>query len=174
MPRRADAAGIAASPRGFGPGEARGTRLAKTHGVNFAPIHKQLAAESVAPNLEDYARTCAAFTWSGARGELADGPGDAWSPEQLMLGAVSACFVPTFRPIARASRIEFASIAVDAVRTVDRRVTRFTENVLRPRLALPAGVEPGRVRGALDGAHPDCLVSASLATTVRVEPEMAG
>jgi peroxiredoxin-like protein len=105
-----------------------------------------------------------------------DGPGDAWSPEQLLLGAVSACFVLTFRAIARASRIEFTSIAVDVEGTVDRTdgLTRFTEIVLRPRLALPAGVEPVRVRQALEKAHRGCLVSASLGTLVRVEPEIAG
>lgn len=39
--------------------------------MDFAPIRKQPSAETVAPNLDDYVRVCAAFTWSGARGELA-------------------------------------------------------------------------------------------------------
>ena len=105
-----------------------------------------------------------------------DGPGDAWSPEQLLLGAVSACFVLTFRAIARASRVEVTSIAVDAEGMVDRADgrARFTEIVLRPRLALPAGVELASVRRVLDKAHRACLVSASLATPIRVEPEICG
>jgi peroxiredoxin-like protein len=105
-----------------------------------------------------------------------DGPGDAWSPEQLLLAAVEACFLLTFRAIAQASRIEFASLAVEAEGIVDRRDggMRFTEIVLRPRVTLPAGEDPVRVRRALEKAERGCLVSASLATPIRLEPEPAG
>jgi peroxiredoxin-like protein len=105
-----------------------------------------------------------------------DGPGDAWSPEQLLLAAVESCFVLTFRSIAKASKLEFTSIAVDGEAVVDRvdGRTRFTEIVLRPRLALPAGVDATRVRRALEKAEHACLVTASLSTPVRLEPDVAG
>jgi peroxiredoxin-like protein len=105
-----------------------------------------------------------------------DGPGDAWSPEQLLVAAVASCFVLTFRAIARASRIDVASLAVDGEGIVDRDggVMRFTEIVLRPRVGLPAGADYTRVRRALEKAEKACLVSASLATPVRVEPEPVG
>jgi peroxiredoxin-like protein len=104
------------------------------------------------------------------------GPGDAWSPEQMLLGAVEACFLLTFRAIARASGIEFTSIAIEGEGVVDRADgrMRFTEIVLRPRLALPAGLEPGRVRRALERAEHGCLVSASLSVPVRLEPDIVG
>jgi organic hydroperoxide reductase OsmC/OhrA len=103
------------------------------------------------------------------------GPGDAWSPEQLLLAAVDACFLLTFRAIAQASKIEFTSLAVDAAGVVDRgdRGMRFTEIVLRARLAIPAGADPTRVRWALEKAEKTCLVSASLSTPIRLEPEIA-
>jgi peroxiredoxin-like protein len=105
-----------------------------------------------------------------------DGPGDAWSPEQLLLAAVQACFLLTFRAVAQASRLEFASIAVEAEGIVDRvgGRTRFTEIVLRPRVALPAGTDWVRVQRALEKAERACLVSASLDTPIRLEPEIAG
>jgi peroxiredoxin-like protein len=105
-----------------------------------------------------------------------DGPGDAWSPEQLLLAAVQACFLLTFRAVAQASRLEFASIAVEAEGVVDRvgGRTRFTEIVLRPRVALPAGTDRVRVQRALEKAERACLVSASLDTPIRLEPEIAG
>jgi peroxiredoxin-like protein len=105
-----------------------------------------------------------------------DGPGDAWSPEQLLLAAVDACFLLTFRAIAQASRIEFASLAVEAEGIVDRANggMRFTEIVLRPRVAIPAGVDTVRVRRALEKAEKTCLISASLSTPIRLEPEIAG
>ncbi len=105
-----------------------------------------------------------------------DGPGDAWSPEQLLVAAVEACFLLTFRAIAKASRIEFTSLSVEGEGIVDRSNggMRFTEIVLRPRVALPAGVDTVRVRRALEKAERTCLVTASLGTTVRLEPEPAG
>ena len=105
-----------------------------------------------------------------------DGPGDAWSPEQLLLAAVQACFLLTFRAVAVASRIEFASLAVEGEGIVDRQDgrTRFTEIILRPRLTLPAGADWVRVQRALEKAERTCLVSASLDTPIRLEPEIAG
>jgi peroxiredoxin-like protein len=104
------------------------------------------------------------------------GPGDAWSPEQLLLAAVQACFLLTFRAVAQASGVEFASMAVEAEGVVDRAggVTRFTEIVLRPRIALPAGADWVRVQRAMEKAERACLVSSSLDTPVRLEPEIAG
>ena len=103
------------------------------------------------------------------------GPGDAWSPEQLLVAAVEACFLLTFRAIAQASRIEFTSLAVEGAGSADRAEggIRFTEIVLRPRLALPAGTDSIRVHRALEKAEKTCLVSASLSTPIRLEPEIA-
>jgi peroxiredoxin-like protein len=103
------------------------------------------------------------------------GPGDAWSPEHLLLAAVETCFLYTLRSVAQASKIEFVSLVLDAEGTVDRQdgVTRFTEIVLRPRLRLAAGADVDRARRILDKAERACLVSASLSTPIRLEPEIA-
>jgi peroxiredoxin-like protein len=105
-----------------------------------------------------------------------DGPGDAWSPEQLLLAAVEACFLLTFRAVAQASGLQWVSMSVEAEGVVDRvgGVTRFTEIVLRPRVALPAGADWVRVQRALEKAERACLVSSSLSTPIRLEPEIAG
>ncbi len=102
-----------------------------------------------------------------------DGPGDAWSPEHLLLAAVQACFLFTLRGVARASGIEFLRCEVEAEGIVDRtdRVMRFTEIVLRPRLALGPTVDRARARRAVEKAEHACLVSASLVTPVRLELE---
>lgn len=64
-----------------------------------------------------------------------DGPGDAWSPEHLVVASVQACFLFTLRAIARLSKVEFTALELDASGTVDRQdgVTRFTEIVRRSR-----------------------------------------
>jgi organic hydroperoxide reductase OsmC/OhrA len=61
-----------------------------------------------------------------------DGPGDAWSPEHLLLASVETCFMFTFRAVAQASKFEFMSLDLAGKGTVDRKdgVTRFTEIVL--------------------------------------------
>ncbi len=103
-----------------------------------------------------------------------DGPGDAWSPEHLLLGAVQACFLLTLRAIARASNVDFLSLELDATGTVDREngITRFTEIVLRPRLKISAGTDRERALRILEKSEKHCLVSASLSTPIRLEPEI--
>jgi organic hydroperoxide reductase OsmC/OhrA len=100
------------------------------------------------------------------------GPGDAWTPEHLFLAAVQSCFLFTLRAVARASKMEFSTLELDAVGTVDRRdgATRFTEIVLRPRLAVASATPRERVLHVLQKTEKACLVSASLSTPVRVEP----
>jgi peroxiredoxin-like protein len=103
-----------------------------------------------------------------------DGPGDAWSPEHLLLAAVETCFLFTLRSVARASKLEFLSLELSGNGKVDRRdgATRFTEIVLRPRLRLAAGADKDRALRILEKSEKACLVSASLSTPVRLEPEV--
>ena len=103
-----------------------------------------------------------------------DGPGDAWSPEHLLLAAVETCFLFTLRAVARASKLEFQALELDAQGTVDRRdgVTRFTEIVLRPRLTVAPGADRARAVAVLEKSEKACLVSASLSTPIRLEPEI--
>ncbi len=103
-----------------------------------------------------------------------DGPGDAWSPEHLLLAAVQTCFLFTLRAIARASKVDFVSLELAATGTVNRRdgVTRFTEIVLRPRLVVPEGTDRARALHVLEKSEKHCLVSASLSTPIRLEPEI--
>ena len=81
-----------------------------------------------------------------------DGPGDAWSPEQLLMAAVETCFLFTLRAVARASKVEFTALQLTGEGTVDRKegATRFTEIVLRPRLTLPAGADRERAMRVLE------------------------
>ena len=103
-----------------------------------------------------------------------DGPGDAWSPEHLLLAAVESCFLFTLRAVARASQLEFTSLDLHAVGVVDRRdrVTRFVEIVLRPRLTVCAGTDREHVLHILGKTEKACLVSASMSTPISLEPEI--
>jgi peroxiredoxin-like protein len=102
------------------------------------------------------------------------GPGDAWGPEHLLLAAVETCFLFTLRAVAQASRVVFSALELTAVGTVDRKdgALRFTEIVLRPRVTVAAGTDRERALRVLEKSEKACLVSASLATPVRLEPEV--
>jgi len=103
-----------------------------------------------------------------------DGPGDAWSPEHLLLAAVQGCLLLTFRAIANLSRLPFVSLVIDAAGTVNKQdgVTRFTEIVLRPVLTVPPGTDHARARRMLERSETACLISASLSTPIRMEPHV--
>ena len=102
-----------------------------------------------------------------------DGPGDAWSPEHLLLASVETCFLFTLRAVARASRLDFTACEVIAEGTLDRdgSAIKFTEIVLRVRLSLPPGTDRDRARRAVDKAERACPVSASLSTPIQVEAD---
>jgi peroxiredoxin-like protein len=103
-----------------------------------------------------------------------DGPGDAWSPEHLLLAAVESCFLFTFQAIARASKFVFESLQLSGEGIVDRKdgITRFSAIVLRPTLRLATGNDRDRAMRILEKSEQACLVSASLSTPVRLEPEI--
>ena len=103
-----------------------------------------------------------------------DGPGDAWSPEHLLMAAVETCFYFTFKAVARGTKLDVTSFALDGEGTLDRDAgtMRFTEIVLRPRVTLAPGTDPERARRVLEKSEKACLVSASLSTPVRLEPEI--
>jgi len=102
------------------------------------------------------------------------GPGDAWSPEHMLLGSVATCFLFTFRAVARASQLPFERVEATVSGTVDRvdGVTRFTEIVLRPRLLVDAGIDRVRAIRVMERSERACLVSQSLQTPIRLEPEV--
>ncbi|HYU77903.1 MAG TPA: OsmC family protein [Vicinamibacterales bacterium] len=101
-----------------------------------------------------------------------DGPGDHWSPETLLVGAVGDCFILTFRAVARASKLPWTSLRCHVTGTLDcvDRVTQFTHLHIHAHLMLQAGTDPDFARRALEKAERSCLISNSLKATVHFEP----
>jgi uncharacterized OsmC-like protein len=92
----------------------------------------------------------------------------------LLMAAVEACFLFTFRAVAQASKFNFTLLEVSGEGTVDRveGATRFTGIVLRSRLTLTAGADRARALRLLEKSEKACLISASLSAAVRLEPEI--
>ncbi|MDH4106125.1 MAG: OsmC family protein [Gammaproteobacteria bacterium] len=93
-----------------------------------------------------------------------DGPGDRWSPETLLVGAVADCFVLSFRAIARASKLEWTGLDVNVEGKLDRveGKSRFTEYQVHATLRVPAGTDVARATTLLEKAEHVCLISNSL------------
>jgi peroxiredoxin-like protein len=102
------------------------------------------------------------------------GPGDQWSPETLLVGAVADCFILTFRAIARASKLEWTNLECSAEGVLDRveRVTRFTAFTVRATLTVPAGSDPDKARRLLEKAEGSCLVTRSMLAESHLEAEV--
>ena len=100
------------------------------------------------------------------------GPGDRWSPETFLVGAIGDCFILTFRGIARASGVAWTSLECDVTGTLDRveRTTRFTAFEIRPHLVVPDGTDPERARLLLEKAEHNCLISNSLSGAIHLSP----
>ncbi|HVA41017.1 MAG TPA: OsmC family protein [Candidatus Binataceae bacterium] len=103
-----------------------------------------------------------------------DGPGDAWSPEQLLVAAVESCFLFTLRAVAAASKLEYTSVHITGEGLLERKdgVTRITEVVLRPVLSLPPGSDSSAATRVLEKSARFCFLSASLSAPVRLEPRI--
>jgi organic hydroperoxide reductase OsmC/OhrA len=111
-----------------------------------------------------------------------DGPGDRWSPETLLVGALGDCFAITFRGVARASKLAWTSLRCDVTGTLERidRATQFTAFELHAQLDVPAGTNLDQAQRVLAKAEQNCLISNSLKGVVRlvtdigVASELAG
>ena len=102
------------------------------------------------------------------------GPGDQWSPEHLLVASVADCFILTFRAIARASKLEWVGLEVNAEGVLDRidRVTQFTGFTVRASLTVPAGTDEAKAQRLLEKAEGACLVTASLKATCHLEADI--
>jgi peroxiredoxin-like protein len=99
-----------------------------------------------------------------------DGPGDRWSPETLLVGAIGDCFILTFRAVARASRVPWTSLRCQVTGTLDRidRVPQFTTFEIHAHLAVPASTDSEQAQRALEKAEHTCLISNSLKGSIRL------
>lgn len=99
------------------------------------------------------------------------GPGDVWSPETLLVGAVADCLILSFRATARAARLEWESLRCEATGTLDKidRVTQFTGFDIHAELTIPAGGNVEKAERLLEKAEHHCLITNSMKAESRLE-----
>lgn len=103
-----------------------------------------------------------------------DGPGDRWSPETLLIGAVAGCYLLTFRAVARASRVSWTWLRCEVSGTLERvaDTAQFTAFDMRAHLSIPPTMDAGAARRALEKAKVHCLISNSLKATIHLDVDI--
>lgn len=126
--------------------------------------HHYLVAAKAGPEGEVLLSSAGLETLHSAPPAEFDGPGDRWSPETLLTGAIIDCFVLTFRAVARVGKLSWISLECEIEGKLDREqgVSRFTEFRINARLAVPAGTDVEAAERALHKAESNCLISNSL------------
>jgi peroxiredoxin-like protein len=87
-----------------------------------------------------------------------------WTPEHLLVAAVSTCYVSTLRAVAEASEAEFHSLELTVEGTIEKQEGgfRFTRIVLRPVVTILKEEDRERMGRLLEKAERVCLVTRSL------------
>ena len=100
-----------------------------------------------------------------------DGPGNRWSPETMLVGAVADCFILTFRAMARASQLAWDALTCDVTGTLDRadHTVQFTRFDVTARLVVPDGKDLARAQHLLEKAERSCLITNSLKAEIVVD-----
>lgn len=93
-----------------------------------------------------------------------DGPGDAWSPETLLCGAIADCFILTFRAVARAAKFEWSKLECHVDGTLERveGVAQFTKYAVHATLTLAGKGDEAKAKSLLERSERGCLISNSV------------
>ena len=102
------------------------------------------------------------------------GPGDQWSPEDLLMASVVSCFILSFRAIARASNLSWESLECNAQGELNKLAgkTQFTKINIKAKLVIAAGENFEKAERLLNKAEESCLVTNSLNTESHLECEV--
>jgi len=101
------------------------------------------------------------------------GESGMWTPEHLLLAAVSSCLVTTFKAIAEFSKFEFLSLQVEVEAILEKEEGySFTKIMVRPVLEIAAASDQERAIRLLEKAERACLISRSLKSQIELQPEV--
>ena len=98
-----------------------------------------------------------------------------WTPEHLFVASVNTCFMTTFLAIAENSKLDVVSFKADAkgkLEKLDGAGFIMTEITLRPKLVVGKSRDIERASRILEKAEKHCLISNSIKTETKLEPEI--
>jgi organic hydroperoxide reductase OsmC/OhrA len=92
------------------------------------------------------------------------GPDNCWSPETMLVSAIGACALLTFRAMASVAKLSYESASCRVEGRLDRvdKVTSFTEFAIHARVAVHDPSDGDRARRLFEKAKDACLITNSL------------
>ena len=102
------------------------------------------------------------------------GPGDVWSPEDMLVGAVANCFILSFRAIARKAKLEWLTLECETEGVLDKfeGYNQFTGFTVKARLTIPDEQYRKKAEVILEKAEKYCLITNSLKADSHLEAEV--
>jgi len=103
-----------------------------------------------------------------------DGPGDVWSPEDMLMSSVATCTILSFRAISRASKLNWVSIECESqgeLAQVERKLS-FTRIKTKVKLVIPKNESSDKAIKLLNKAEANCLINNSLTAESHLECEI--
>ncbi len=102
------------------------------------------------------------------------GPGDVWSPETLLVGAVADCFVLSFRAIAQKAKLDWLTLECTAEGELDKLdgFNQFTGFTVRATLTIPDVQFVKKAGVILEKAEKYCLITNSMKAGSQLEAEV--
>ena len=97
-----------------------------------------------------------------------------WTPEQLLLCALAACFTTTFEAVARSVKFAYTDleVEVDGAMRKNKLGCTFAEIVLRPTLTVQSEEEMDEGMVLLRRAKSLCMISRAIAVAQTTEPKV--
>jgi organic hydroperoxide reductase OsmC/OhrA len=98
-----------------------------------------------------------------------------WTPEHLFVASVNACFMTTFLAIAENSKLEvvgFTAGAKGKLEQLEGQGFVMTEIRLHPKVTVRHPRDVARASRILRKAEKHCLISNSIKSATRLEPEI--
>ena len=97
-----------------------------------------------------------------------------WTPEELLLAAITGCFTTTFRTLASSERFEFTDLEVDAVAKVHKvgSAFYFDDIEIRPTLRIGNFEDSDCALALLERTEYRCLISRALDFPLRFQPQV--
>lgn len=98
------------------------------------------------------------------------GPGDQWSPEDLLMASVADCFVLSFKAIARMSKLNWHSVSCESEGELDKvdGKTQFTKIKNNVHVLIEEGESLEKAEKIVHKSEAACLVTNSLRADVEL------
>lgn len=104
--------------------------------------------------------------------EFPKGMPGLWSPEHLLVAAVSSCFMTTFLAVAENSKLEFSIFSCPASGKLEKVEGKFmiSEITLSPVLTINKSTDAALALKVLHKSETACLISNSIKSKIIFEP----